>query len=138
MQPAHLLFAAFAGLCATLSAAPLTPETSTYPDIFQNPAMIQTDLRLPSTGLNTTEAEDRSQFFDVATTFDASLDAEITTDDRSLGASGSIPVPEPSPVIGIGLGSALIAIYGIYRLNFKEKRRGRRRKVPLRPLTVLR
>lgn len=70
--------------------------------------------------------------FEPVVSFDEALDGPIPT--KPLDISAAMKVPEPAPFISVTAGSAMIAIFGMYRLNYARKPR-KRRHAELRALT---
>jgi hypothetical protein len=139
MKAAVALTAMFAGLCATGMAAPLTQEIRSNPEFLTiDPTVLPLSGLLP-TGFDQTVSDqtwsDKARDLTVALTIDDALAQDPTSLDRPQVA-GSVRVPQPFATVAVGF--IMIALFGIYRLNYRINRNGRRHRNQMRQLTVLR
>jgi hypothetical protein len=135
MKTAVSLTALLAGLCAACAAAPLSKEFYLRPE----PAISEPFLNPLSEPLDhgpqdfDVDFDSSEQFFPATSLGDIPV-AEISFDD--VGFPGSVRVPEPPSFLSLGFALLLIAVLGIWRLNYRPRKRRRHRQ--MRPLTVLR
>jgi len=120
---AVLLPALLAGLCAAISAAPLTQEIRSSSEFLPNSSL---EAGMPPAELTNSLAGERELFTPIA----------IISEGGPV--PGSSRVPEPQSLVAAAVGCMTIALLGIYRLNWKTQRRRRRHSGQLRALTALR
>jgi hypothetical protein len=120
-------------------ASPLSQEIPSgyeflIADLTRGPATAWVDPRLAELDFAGPQLASADAFNPAMTVGDPSA-GDISSLDGPA-ALGSIRIPEPPSFISFGLGVAFLGILGLYRLNYRPRKRRSHRH--MRPLTVLR
>jgi hypothetical protein len=139
LKTAVSLTALLAGLCAACVAAPLSQEIPSRSEFLvagltRGPATAWVDPWLAELDVASPQPS-ASNTYTPAMTFGDAPVGEISYYDNPE-AFGSGRIPEPPPFISLWIAIASIGILGLYRLNYRPRKRRSRRH--MRPLTVLR
>ena len=139
MKTAVSLTALLAGLCAACVAAPLSQEIPSRSEFLvagltRGPAAAWVDPWLAELDAASPEPSASDTFTPTMTIGDPSV-GEMSHRE-SHETFGSVRVPEPPSFISLWIAMASIGILGLYRLNYRPRKRRSRRH--MRPLTVLR